>query len=607
MNSLDFPITTLEDFPDELLLLICRYLSSTEVLFSFYGLNFRLSRMISDHFKHVVIAQIPYKQFQTICRSVLPQIGSTITSLVLSNQWKGVLSKLFITYFANRMSSICPNLEKLTLISFNDRSLTSFLEILENLRKLHQLQICHMYQISDQTMEKAELLHRIFTANNNRLNSILFDDDSMVFSLPMGMDSISYSNIQRLTVDLNRIEDLHRLLTRLPFLQSMNAAINKDTKELKIGENTPMKNLKQFQLQSFGPSWTLEHLASILVRLPSLEQLSIAIEIYKDVRLMNGEEIHSLISSLSLKNFSYFLRYYDQSTSTIDHLDILPSWHQFNQKLICVKSDDRKMLLLYTLPFISDFLILPNTIATNKIFLEHYAPQVKIFTLSGMATNTTDVFSIIQKCHRLRNLYLRAIDNDPAGKRSIFLFIQRFSCSIVVSSKDILLHQLPYLIKLTALRASSLNDECFQRLLEISPNLYNLEINYDLLRKFFDNQSICHLLKHRITHLYILISSTTDIGLFLSSIEILLEKLPFLRHLYVCFEKVVDACERTILTFLKYLSQWKSLVSFGIVSNELSARTLTDDFPQWIVANSHLHDPNSFSVDCNDDAFRLWL
>lgn len=75
MYSLNSSQTTLEDFPDELLLLMCRYLSSTEVLFSFHGLNYRLSRMISDHFGHIVMAQMPYKRFQTICTSILPEIG----------------------------------------------------------------------------------------------------------------------------------------------------------------------------------------------------------------------------------------------------------------------------------------------------------------------------------------------------------------------------------------------------------------------------------------------------------------------------------------------------------------------------------------------------
>lgn len=416
-------LTILEDFPDELLLLMCRYLSSTEVLFSFYGLNSRLTRMISEHFGHVVMAQIPYKRFQTICSAILPDIGSIITSMVLSNKWKGVLSKMFIGYFGDRMSSIFPNLERLILISFNDRSLTSFLDTLQNLSKLHEIHIHHMYQITDETMQKEKFFDRILTTNNHRFDSIFFDDDSMIFSFPDGMINAIYSNIRRLSIDLKTINDLHRIFNLLPELISINAAINNDTTDLKIDQNTPMIYLKQFQLQSFGPAWKLEYIASILERLPHVEQLSIAIEIYKDLRLMNGEEIHPLISNLPLKQFRYFLRYYDNSKSIIDQLDILPSWHQFHQEFLCVKSDDGKMLILYTLPFVSEFLILPNVIATNRTFLRHYAPQVEIFTLTGMNTNTRDVFTIIQQFRRLTNLYLRVTENNSSGKKLIIVFI----------------------------------------------------------------------------------------------------------------------------------------------------------------------------------------
>ena len=166
---------------------------------------------------------------------------------------------------------------------------------------------------------------------------------------------------------------------------------------------------------------------------------------------------------------------------------------------------------------------------------------------------------------------------------------------------------MPYLTKLTALRESSLNQDCLQKLLEISPNLYNLEINYDLLRKFFDNESISTLLKHRITHIYILIPKSTDSDAFLISISTLPKRFPFLRHIYFCFEEVSHICELSILTVLKYLIEWKSLVSFGIVGSELKQKIINENLPQWIVDNSHLYNPNLFFVDCNDDAFRLWL
>ena len=140
-----------------------------------------------------------------------------------------------------------------------------------------------------------------------------------------------------------------------------------------------------------------------------------------DLSLLNGEVIYPLISVLKINKFSYFLRY--SSVIFIDHAKILPTWEQFNQELVCIKNDDQKRLLLYTLPFVSRLLILPCSTATNEIFIKHYTPQVNIFTLAGLSTDRRDTFSAIKKCRRLQSLNLRTIgDIIPSRSSRCFLF-----------------------------------------------------------------------------------------------------------------------------------------------------------------------------------------
>jgi hypothetical protein len=341
----------------------------------------------------------------------------------VSDQWKGVLSKLFTNYFGDRMSSVFPNLKQLTFISFTDNSLKSFLDSLQNLPELHEIIICGLNQITTSPIESERLLDRIFTANNNRLNSIFLDDHSMFFSLEDKYRDIIYSNIQKLSIDLKTINDLHRLLTLLPQLISINVAVNTDIDESdKINENISIVTLKQFQLQSFGLLWNLDDLASILKRIPNVEELSIAIEVKYDTRLIDGESVFPLVSALSLTKFNYFLRFYDSSLS-IDNTKILSTWQQFTQfEFVCVKSDDKKMLVLYTLPFAFPFLILPSSIAKNEVFIDNYAPQVKILILFGVSTNPVDVFPVIKKCRRIQNLTLRINKNIRPGKTSCCVF-----------------------------------------------------------------------------------------------------------------------------------------------------------------------------------------
>jgi hypothetical protein len=378
--------------------------------------------MISGYSQHVVIAQTPYKQFTYICTSILPKIGSNIYSLVVSNQWKGILSRLFNNYFGQRMSLIFPHLRQLTFISFSNNSLKLFLDDLQNLPELHEINIYHMYQMITSPSESETLLQKMFTANNNQLNSILFDDDSMVFSLEDKNHDIFYSNIQKLSIDLNTINDLHRLLTVLPQLISMNVTINKNPlKSDKINQNIPIVTLKQFQLQSFGPLWTFDELVSILKRLPNVEELSIAIETANETRLTDGQNFFNLFSTLSLKKFNYFLRFYDLTASS-DHSKIVSTWQQFEQEFVCIKSDDKKTLALYTLPFVFSYLILPSSISNNEIFIDSYAPQVKILTLCDNSTNIGDICSIIKKCRKIQNLNLRIDRNIIQGKISFCVF-----------------------------------------------------------------------------------------------------------------------------------------------------------------------------------------
>jgi hypothetical protein len=382
--------------------------------------------MIRGYSRHVVIAQTPYKQFTYICTSILPKIGSNIYSLVVSNQWKGILSRLFNNYFGQRMSLIFPHLRQLTFISFSNNSLKLFLDDLQNLPELHEINIYHMYQMITSPSESETLLHRIFIANNNRLTSILFDDDSMVFSLEDKNPDIFYSNVKKLSINLKTTNDLHRLLTLLPQLISINVTINKDSFEFNaISQNISMIALKQLQIQSFGPSWTFNELSSILKRLPNIEELSIAIETDDDTRLIDGQNFFDLFSTLSLKKFNYFLRFYD-STTSIDHTKILSTWQQFEQKFVCIKSDDKKTLALYTLPFVFSYLILPNSLANNEVFIDNYAPQVKNLALYNVSAYVADTFSVIKKCRRIQHLNLQ-IDENIVPRKISFCVIDKIN------------------------------------------------------------------------------------------------------------------------------------------------------------------------------------
>ena len=398
-------ISTLEKLPDELLLLICRYLSSPDILFSFYGLNSRLSRTISGYCQHVVLAQVPFKQFNYICESILSNIGSHICSLVVSNQWIENLSKTFLDYFSGRMYLIFPSLKHLTLFVVKVQQLLNFIDCLRNLTSLSEVTIHRQFNGYHDQNDLQNLLYRILLANNHRLKSIKFDTYSESFPVLRGKTHIIFSNIEKLNINLQTTDDLHRLLTALPNLCHLTTKIDYRSGFETKSRYSMVLSLKHFHLQSFGSSWNFDELAAIVKRIPNVKELSIAIGSENDIQLINGEMFLSIFSALSLDTFNYFLRLRD--SSSINNTTILSAWQQFPQEFVCIRTDDNKVLALYTLPFTFSSLILPSSLAQKKVFIKSYAPQVEDLVLCQFPARSIDIFPIIRKCYRLGNLTLQ--------------------------------------------------------------------------------------------------------------------------------------------------------------------------------------------------------
>ena len=73
--------TTLEHLPDEILLLICRYLSQRRIILAFFGLNNRLNRTISQYYRSLIVDTQYYSSRNN--RQLLPIIGPYLHSLTI--------------------------------------------------------------------------------------------------------------------------------------------------------------------------------------------------------------------------------------------------------------------------------------------------------------------------------------------------------------------------------------------------------------------------------------------------------------------------------------------------------------------------------------------
>ena len=79
--------TRLESLPNELLLDLCAYLSTGDLVRAFYNANIRFNRLLDVHFQSFGFdcQSTTWHDFDVICRQYLPHLGGRLTALRLSD------------------------------------------------------------------------------------------------------------------------------------------------------------------------------------------------------------------------------------------------------------------------------------------------------------------------------------------------------------------------------------------------------------------------------------------------------------------------------------------------------------------------------------------
>jgi len=339
--------------------------------------------------------------------------------LIVSDEWQGLLSKVFVEHFGERMSSTFPHLKRLTLIAFTPTTLKLFLNGLKNLPELSELDIRLLSDKFNDENESWMLMHQLFTINENRVTSILFDGDSAPFSCEINDADACYPNIEKLTIKLNTLEDFHNLLTKLPKIHFLDVNINRT--ELIFLEDyqlLPPSELKEFCLRSMNYSWDFDELRTVLNRIPNVENLSIRILTEYDSRLAVGHEFFSQLSTLPLKIFNYFLFYLDCS---IDQTTIISTWQQFRQELMCVEGDNKFGCVLYILPFTTPQLAVFYpliSVVGNSDLIKNCGETIKSLCLYKFPPQIAETYIILTKCRRIKHLTI-TIDNGIESSMSL--------------------------------------------------------------------------------------------------------------------------------------------------------------------------------------------
>ncbi len=404
--------STLEMLPDEMLLEIFRYLHSGDVLYSFYGLNSRLNQSITFYRQHVSLHRTFYMQFIHIFTIILPQIGSSIRSLVIFE----LESPLFLASF--KANHIYHNLEKLTLVNWTDEKLILFVDTLQGMEHLQKLFI-QALDLTD-SVEKRILLEKILGANQNRLTYVSFDHECDALSLTDtdGIYERSFFNIIQLDIELQTTEDLFQLVKIIPYVEQLHTTFKRPW--IRISSDQPIFSCLK-ELSVYAMSWfsTFDDLKTLIQISSMIENLSFVL-VSHDYSMIDRQRVFALLPS-SIKKFDYSICYQPSDIENdFDPIGIIESWKSIPIAYSIDETDKR--IFLHTTSYGSTRLSLrslfnKNMSADLNSQIYRKVRHIHVYNTTALA----EIFGIVQHCRQMVDLII-SIRTLPPSKDFLFFF-----------------------------------------------------------------------------------------------------------------------------------------------------------------------------------------
>ena len=587
--------STLEIFPDELLLEICRYLHSGDVLYAFFGLNSRLNRMITFYHRHVSLHRTFYLQFLEIFRGILPRISSSIRSLVIYE----LESPLFYQLFAS--DHFYPNLEKLTLVNWTDEKLLVFLDTLHQMKSLEQLLI----QALDVTtsVKNIDLLRKILACNDHRLRQVRFDhecdalsltDDPTCFSLSSPPPPI-FPNIIQLDIELRTTTDLYQLMDIVPNLEQLRITFKHSWIKISSSEQR-FARLKDFSVYAMSWFSNFEDLKTLIQISSTMETLSLVL-VTHDYFMVDRQRICSILPC-SIQQFHYSICY--QPSDVHERFvpeEILQMWKSIPIAYSICEHDRR--IFLHTIAYQSNRLSLralfnQKMSSNNDQLIYGKVRHLHVYD----TTNLTDTFGIIRQCRQILDLII-SIRTLPS-KTPLDTRKQQFLLPH--------LHRLDFL----SIQGNLPDSHQIEQILSVSPNLSAISIDFDCLHKLLidDNQplSLYYLLHQRIVILCLRFEDTTIEQLTHEHIHSIARIFSRVNHMCIdlrnsnlCIQSV------SIATVLNSFPKLMVLSMYGKLAEEIDVNKT--GLADYLIEHSQrkLFDRQQFHVDYGNERLKVWM
>jgi hypothetical protein len=223
-----FPLS-FEQLPDELILIICSYLTPFHIIKAFNDLNSRLNSTISQYQQNIDLHGLNLHQFYFFCKTIRVSFGNKVRSIILSNAAPSVRQLTLFRKQIEPFAQLLTNLERLTLIDHYDDELDLYLPLISVLKNLKELKINFIKTKNETTL--CSFITQMLTDNfiyfdhipkrRKRAVSIL-EKLSLTGTGYLKLTSMYNETITHLTLEIENTDDLLEIFAGFDHLQCLN-------------------------------------------------------------------------------------------------------------------------------------------------------------------------------------------------------------------------------------------------------------------------------------------------------------------------------------------------------------------------------------------------
>jgi hypothetical protein len=222
-------VMSFERFPDEILLIICSYLSPYDIIKAFNDLNSRLNSTINQYRENLDFRELNLRQFNFFCQSIRSSFGEQVRSIILSNAAPSVRQLILFRKQISSLKNFLPNLERLTLIDHYDDELDLYLPFISLLKHLKELKINFIKNKNETTL--LNLISRILTDNfiyfdhipkRRKHDLVRLEKLSLTGTGYLKLLPLFNQTITHLTIEIENTDDLLEIFSGFTLLQYLN-------------------------------------------------------------------------------------------------------------------------------------------------------------------------------------------------------------------------------------------------------------------------------------------------------------------------------------------------------------------------------------------------